>query len=495
MSGFERVDVVIVGARCAGSATAVALSERGVRVVALDSAKFPSDTLSTHLLWPSGLAEIDAIGALAAVEAIGAPRLPVAFGDLEGVQFRNTYTPVAGIDYGMCIRRVKLDQVLVERARASGADVREGCRVTSLVIESGRVVGVRYNEGTSSPREVRAKFVIGADGRRSTVAKLVGALDRPLRESPSGRACFFAYWKDGRSELRHVGAQWRVGDLLGTAFPCDDGRLLSLLQPPVSIADEFRGKNKQAAYLEMIEKIPGLAERLQGCELDSRVLSATDITSYFRRSSGPGWALPGDSGHFKDPVTAQGIRDAIRYGRLLGETLAPVVGRDDRSVDAAVREWAWMREKDCIGIYQLTNDFARGAAATPLEFEVYRRAARDPEYARIFADVFCRTKEPSALTRPGPMLAMAAKALLNKQTDRRALASDLRTRAVAAVRDYLERAEVSRRGRRGGLTPIAPSLRESLAWEMAAVEDPHGTEIPDSSPARTHAVVTSAAEQ
>src|SRR5271156_2539202 len=167
----------------------------------------------------------------------------------------------------MCIRRVKLDQVLVERARAAGAEVRESCRVSSLVIENSRVVGVRYNEATSSPGVIRAKFVIGADGRRSTVAKLVGAVDRPLRESPSGRACFFAYWKDGRPDQRHIGAQWRGGDQLGTAFPCDDGSLLSLLQPPMSVAHQFRGKNKEAAYREMIDKIPGLAQRLQGCEL------------------------------------------------------------------------------------------------------------------------------------------------------------------------------------------------------------------------------------
>lgn len=319
----ERFDAVIVGARCAGSATAIALAQRGLRVLAIDSARFPSDTLSTHLLWPSTMAEIHALGALAAVEAAGAPRLPIAEAVLDDIGWRTGYSAVSGIDYAMCLRRAHLDDALVRTARAAGAEVREQCTATAVLFENGRATGIEYVDDEDRRHVVHAPVVVGADGRKSLVAQQVG-VRAPRLAAPSGRACYFAYWKDDREDLRHIASQWRVDGLLGTAFPCDNGDLLCLLQPPVDLIDQFRGRKVTDAYLGGIGKLPGLARRLAGCELVSRVRACTGIESYFRTSSGPGWALPGDAGHFKDPVTAQGIRDGYRYGQLLGEYLASV---------------------------------------------------------------------------------------------------------------------------------------------------------------------------
>src|SRR3954469_1929613 len=92
----ERVDAVVVGARCAGSATAAALARAGRRVVALDRVSFPADTISTHLMWPGGVAELQALGALERVMAIGAPALPNALAAVGPVTVRGTYTPIEG---------------------------------------------------------------------------------------------------------------------------------------------------------------------------------------------------------------------------------------------------------------------------------------------------------------------------------------------------------------------------------------------------------------
>jgi flavin-dependent dehydrogenase len=377
--------------------------------VALDRARFPSDTLSTHLMFAGGVAELARIGALERVEAVGAPRMPDALMGGAGVEVRARYTPVDDIDYALCVRRTGLDAALVHTARKAGADVRERARVTELVWDRARVAGVRWQDEDGGEHELRAPLVVGADGRRSTVASAVGALE-PHRSNENGRACFFSYLEDPHPEWRGVAAQWRAGRELGTAFPCDGGLLLVLLMPPHDRAGDFRGSLEEE-WDRTAASIPGLRERLEGCTRASKVRSALDTTSYFRRSSGPGWALPGDAGHFKDPVTAQGIRDAVRFGRLLAEAAAPVLDDAER-LDRALAAWERRRDLECIETYAWTNALGRAAEMTPIEVELYRAAARDPQLATRVLDVFSRTRRPAEAVPPRKALAVAARALL-----------------------------------------------------------------------------------
>uniref|UniRef100_UPI002457AFA1 NAD(P)/FAD-dependent oxidoreductase n=1 Tax=Nocardia cyriacigeorgica TaxID=135487 RepID=UPI002457AFA1 len=291
-TAVEYTDVIVVGARCAGSAVAMTMARAGRRVIVLDSAQFPSDTLSTHLLWPGGLAELDALGVLDQAEELGAPRLTSAFAAGAGYRVPSEFAPADGIDYAMCVRRTGLDAVLVGAARTAGAEVRERCRVLELVWADDRCAGVRYRDRADAVVELRAPLVVGADGRRSTVARLCGAIE-PFLHTPSGRECYYAYWREGSPSWRHIAAQWRAGRDLGTAFPCDDGLVLSLVQPPVSAEPALGPGRAEQRYAEAIARIPGLAERLRDCERVGRVRAATGIASYFRRSSGPGWAWGG----------------------------------------------------------------------------------------------------------------------------------------------------------------------------------------------------------
>jgi menaquinone-9 beta-reductase len=450
----ERADAVVVGARCAGSAAATALARAGRSVVVLDRARFPSDTISTHLLFPSGVAELASLGALDRVAALGAP--PLTRASVAAGPWR-AETAFSGGGHALCVRRPGLDAALVDTARAAGADVREGVRVTDLLWRDGRVTGVRCDDG----EELAARLVVGADGRRSAVARLVGA-DAPYRRNANGRACYFAYWSD-RAGPRDLASQWREGGELGTAFPCDDGQVMVLVMPPVGRIDAFR-EDLQGAYERTIAALPGLHARLAACEQATKVRAATDTTSYFRRSSGPGWALPGDAGHFKDPVTAQGIRDALRYGRLLGEAAAPALD-DPSRLDAALVTWERRREAECLETYQWTNVLGRGEAMTPLEDELYRTLAHDEALTRELLDVFSRVRAPSSAFGPARGARLAAAALLRGDRPRSETLRAARRDLATAVADARER----RRAARDPLPPVpAPPRAEEPARDEEA---------------------------
>src|SRR3954453_12264052 len=153
----ERVDVVVVGARCAGSAAASVLAPAGRRVVVLDRARFPSDTLSTHVLVPGAVIEMARVGALERLLALDVPRCPWVTVQAGEALVREHWGAREGIDYGLCVPRPEQDAELVATARAAGAEVREGCAVDDVVWSCGRVAGVRCGSD-----EIRASLVIGA---------------------------------------------------------------------------------------------------------------------------------------------------------------------------------------------------------------------------------------------------------------------------------------------------------------------------------------------
>jgi flavin-dependent dehydrogenase len=307
---------------------------------------------------------------------------------------RATYTPVAGIDYGLCVRRRALDAALVATARAAGADVREQTRVTDLLWDGhdpDRVAGVVLRPRHGRPHRVRAKLVVGADGRRSTVARLVGATE-PHTAHVNERACYYAYFTDPHPDWRSVAAQWRSGVDLGTAFPCDGGLTLVLLMPPLSRSPWFDA-DREGEFRRTVEAIPGLAARLRGCTRVGRIMGATDLSSYFRRSSGPGWALPGDAGHFKDPITAQGIRDALRFGRLLAEHTASSLNDPER-LDHALTAWERRRDDECRETYEWTNWVARAAPVDAADVALHTHFA-DPAHSHQLLDLHSRILSPS----------------------------------------------------------------------------------------------------
>ena len=452
----QHVDVVIVGSRCAGSAAAIALARRGRTVVALDSAAFPSDTLSTHLFFPPHWAELERLGARHRVLALDPPLHTRGGLGSPGVEVVGDYSPYEGIAAGSCVRRPGLDLALVETAREAGAEVLERVRVTGLLTApSGRVTGVRFAGRDGGTGEIRAKLVIGADGRRSTIARLVGTTEHHSWQNQ--RMMAYAYYEDTHHDQRHVAMQWRADDDLVTVFPCDGGQLIALLMPPARRAAEFRA-GAEAAFDATIDRIPAFGARLRGCTRVSKIRTSVSHPSYFRHSHGPGWALTGDAGHFKDPVTAQGIRDALRFGRLLGEAAAPYLD-DQPALDSALAAWEDDRDRQCLPMYQWANGLGRDDTVSPIEDAAYRWFAARPGGPTEILDVFSRKRSATEVFTPARLARWVGTAVRDPRVDRRTLMRTLRrdvgreVQRIAEFRRFERRRAQSRRQCFGGDRP------------------------------------------
>jgi len=437
----EQVDVVVVGGRIAGNATAIPLARAGRRVLVLERASFPSDTISTHVMFAGGLAELKWLGALERVEAAGAPRCPNVLLSAEGWNVPGTYTPVDGIDYGLNTRRPALDMALVNTSREAGAEIRERCKVLDLVWRGNRVAGVRYADTEGVEHVVLAKIVVGADGRDSLVAAGVGSAR--YKTLPNGRGLAFHYCRDNGAAAavhphRDTIVQWRHGTNNGYFFPNNDNSFTALFICPKGEIANFR-RDPEGTWDRMLSGQPEMTARLAGTEKEGRLRSEGETTGFFRVASGPGWALVGDAGSFKDPIIAQGIREGLRTGRLLGEALAaPRVLDDPATVDRATRACERQRDAEVLPTFYWAYKHSRVAVPSAVEMEFYRQAQTDPQLGRDLADTFSRQVSPQVLISVRREVVWTVRALRRPGADRREIvrfvAGELRL-DLALVRD------------------------------------------------------------
>jgi flavin-dependent dehydrogenase len=346
----EHADVVIVGARCAGTAAASVFARAGKRVVVLDKARFPSDTLSTHTLFGPAIEELRTLGAWEGVSALDPPMI-----DAFHAEFRNGRQDAAvyheqlteQTGYAINVPRLLLDQELVSVVRTAGADVRERCTVTDVIRSGGRVAGVVYRDIHGELVRLSAPLVLGADGQESTVAGLVGA-STPYRYSHSDRVAVYRYANDpvvdgpAATTMYH----WKDGTSTAFLFPSTPrGTMLVLFLADGTEVDEARA-DIDAYWARKLYEHPAVAQRVAGATDWSEPRITTSLASYFRKSTGPGWALVGDAGHFKDPVLGQGIRDALWAGRTLADATVDLLD-SPWALDRALSEWERQRDREC----------------------------------------------------------------------------------------------------------------------------------------------------
>ncbi|MGI5243500.1 NAD(P)/FAD-dependent oxidoreductase [Dactylosporangium sp. CA-139066] len=366
-------DAVVVGARVAGSPTAMLLARRGHRVLVLDRATFPSDTLSTNLIHVPGMALLERWGLRAAVESAGAPphrRFTMDFGPFV---IAGPPPAVDGAEHPYCVRRTVLDAILVGAARDAGAEVREGVTVEGLLRDGdGRVTGVH-----GAGFEARARIVIGADGLRSVVAREAGA--EKYDDGPSLTACYYAYYRG----LEGLGAEiYQRGDRAVVLFPTNDGLTCVFVACPAAQLPEFRA-DVEGNYLEAIGRIPSVAARIGAAERAERIRATADVPNFFRRCAGPGWALVGDAGYHKDPCLAAGITDAFASAQLLADAVHSGLA-GERDLDDAVAAYAAARDERFAPALALTRQLASMEPPDEQTAALFAAIAASPEQTSRF---------------------------------------------------------------------------------------------------------------
>jgi 2-polyprenyl-6-methoxyphenol hydroxylase-like FAD-dependent oxidoreductase len=395
-------DAIVVGARCAGSPSAMLLARRGYRVLAVDLASFPSDTVSTHILHPLGVQAMSKWGLLDRLTATGCPAIhtyafdfgPFTLAGAPGT----TDAPVAH-----CPRRTILDKLLVDAAAQSGVEIREDFAVEEILVEDGRVVGIRARSKHGGSITERAQVVIGADGRRSFVAEAV----RPEQydEKPPLLAAYYTYWSglpmDGRFETY-------IRDRRGfAAAPTHDDLTMIIAGWPYAELEENK-KDIEGNYLKTIELVPAFADRLRGAKREARFAGAA-VPNYFRKPYGPGWALVGDAGYNRDFITGQGIMDAFHDAELcvaaLDKTLS---GR--QPFEAAMSQYQRARDARVKAMYDFTCQLAT-LEPPPLEIQQLFAAIHGNQKAMDdFARMNAGTISPAEFFAPENVNAITAAA-------------------------------------------------------------------------------------
>ncbi len=342
----HRYDAIVVGARCAGSPAAMLLAREGHNVLVVDRATFPSDTLSTHVVHPPGVAALKRWGVLDRLTATGCPPIDTYAFDFGPF----TLSGAPGTDdspVAYCPRRTVLDELLVDAA----AEVREGFTVEDVIIDDGRVVGLRGHSKGGPTITEHADVVVGADGRYSLVAKAVGP--EQYNEKPQLLCGYYAYWSglpmNGRFEV-YVRPErgW-------AAAPTHDGLTLVVAGWPFA---EFEANKEdvEGNYLKMFDLAPEFADRVRGAKREAR-FAGTAVGNYFRKPFGPGWALVGDAGYNKDFITAQGITDAFRDAELCASALHESLS-GARSFDVAMSEYQSTRDEHVLPMFEFTCQLA-----------------------------------------------------------------------------------------------------------------------------------------
>jgi 2-polyprenyl-6-methoxyphenol hydroxylase-like FAD-dependent oxidoreductase len=350
----QSYDAVVVGARCAGSPTAMLLARKGYRVLLVDKATFPSDTMSTHLVHPPGVAALARWGLLDRLQATGCPPVETYSFDFGPLTIAGSPQPIDGISHAYCPRRTVLDQLLLDAAVQAGAELREGFTVHELLTSDGVVTGIRGHLKGGGQITERARVVIGADGKHSLVAQAVKP--EQYNERSSHLAMYYAYWSDlpVAGFETTIRAEQRRG--WAAAATHDELTVLPFAWP----VEEFLANRSdiEANFFATVELAPAFAERVHAAKRESKFVGSAQLPGYVRKPFGPGWALLGDAAYHKNPITAMGINDAFRDAELLTGALDDAfAGR--RTFEEGMSEYQQSRDRAALPVYEFTDDFAQ----------------------------------------------------------------------------------------------------------------------------------------
>ncbi|ASQ97983.1 hypothetical protein CGL27_37615 [Streptomyces sp. 11-1-2] len=401
--GVAMYDVIVVGARISGASTAMLLARAGYRVLLLDRAKFPGGKgAATNLVHPPGILRLKRWGLLDEVAATGCPPIH-SYGLQSGpVQLMAKLPAVEGVAEAYSPERAKLDEILLEAAVKAGAELREQVALRELLTDSqGTVIGVRAETEDRTPLVEHARLVVGADGSNSTVARLVGA--EKYDSHPVLNKSHWSYWAD----LPHDGKvrTYRHRHQHAFTWPTHDGLTIVGVALPVEDFKASPDQGRDATVIAAFEDVdPEFAARLRETRRVDKWMTGA-VPNFLRHCHGPGWALVGDAGYTRDPITAAGITDSLRGAELLVEAVEPALS-GDRDLAAALADYARRRDALVGGHFRYTRDHAALADYNREELEFIRAMARSPHHGSGMVGMFATIVPPAEFYSPANIHAL-----------------------------------------------------------------------------------------
>lgn len=356
-------DAIVVGARCAGSPTAMLLARKGYNVLLVDRDAFPSDKMSTHYLHIPGVARLSRWGLYDRVMETDIQPITSMTLHLGDIAFQPPQPPLPSDlpEHPICPRRTVLDKILVDAAVEAGAELRENFSVQELTFDGDTVTGLRGRSNGATVEE-KARVVIGADGLHSRVAREVQAPEYNTRETLSFG--YYTYWAGLETDGAHIYID--PNEMTGLLiFPTNDGKTCVAAGGAIEKFHEFR-KDIENNYMNVVTRVDTLREQLPNLQREPFIGTA-DQPNFFRKPYGPGWALVGDAGYHRDFLTGLGITDAFRDAELLVEAF-------DRAsschipYDEAMGSYERRRNEIAEPLYDVTLQMASGEDLDPAAF-------------------------------------------------------------------------------------------------------------------------------
>lgn len=350
---MENYDAIVIGGSVSGAPTAMLLARQGHKVLLIEKSIFPRDTNSTHFIWPRGMSYLNRWG-LADHILESAPHYRNMEISIEGISLvgsvplqdlKQRFIKLHGnddgvIDYYCGPRRYFLDDYLLKQSREAGVDVREGMTFKKTIVEDGRVTGILAKYSGGEELQAKAKIVIGADGRFSHFAKDVGAEYKDYRELST--FAYYGYFSGIEREELAIHKKGRLGTAI---YPTQNDTHMVLVYGPTAWWDDFK-KDTEKNFLDVFRFCaPEIAKLVEKAERTENFKVCGTMPAFQRESYGPGWALVGDAGSFKDQVTAMGITHSFRDAELITSFLHPSL-LGEMSIDDALANYRTVRNSD-----------------------------------------------------------------------------------------------------------------------------------------------------
>jgi 2-polyprenyl-6-methoxyphenol hydroxylase-like FAD-dependent oxidoreductase len=419
-TGVANYDVAIVGASLAGCSTAILLARAGARVALVEKSPDPHafKRICTHYIQSSAVPTLERLGLLEPMMRAGALRAHARLWTRWGwiAPPVNSTSPS-----GVNLRREKLDPLIREMAaQTPGVELMLGYSVQELMRDGARFTGVRACDSHEHTVELRARLVVGADGRDSRVAKLSGV---PTKTAPHGRFAYGGYYEGPAPATAPDAALWLLDPDMAAAFPTDGGLVFYATMPTKARLPEFRA-DPQGALEKLVASVPD-APPIAASRLVEPVQGKIDMTNVLHTPTAPGLALVGDAAGALDPLWGVGCGFALQTAEWLADSLAPALNGAE-SMDKGLKRYRRRHARGLGGHTRTILDYATGRRLNGGEKLLFSAASYDERTGRVFEAFGSRNIGPVRMLATGVPLAVAA-------TARRSVSQRLRPRSAEEV--------------------------------------------------------------